>query len=120
VLGLAALMLAVGFTTLLIWRNVKEEPCAERAVSQSLSPDRRALAEVVEVNCASVVATHVSVRAAQGGAQSRRDVFVAAGVAPVTLVWEGTRELVVESPATHVVLQETSWHDVGVRVRLAR
>ena len=119
-LGLAALMLAVGFATLLIWRSDADEPCAERAVSHSLSPDERALAEVFEVSCAAVVATHVSLRPAQASVQARRDVFVAAGVAPVKLSWNDARELVVESPAEHVVLQEPTWRNVGIRLRLVR
>ena len=120
VLGLAALMLAVGFATLLVWRTAKDEPCAERAVSQALSPDRRAVAEVFEVSCASATATHVALRPALEGAQARSDVFVAAGAAPVKLLWSDARDLVVESPASRVLLHETAWRNVGVRVRLVR
>ena len=117
VLGLAALMLAVGVATLLIWRNVRDEPCAEREVSRAFSPDGRALAEVVEVSCAAAVATHVSLRLAGGSETSRQDVFVATGVAPVELRWTDPRALVVESPSRTVVLQETNWRDVAIHVR---
>lgn len=120
VLGLAALMLAVGFATLFIWRTAKDEPCAERAVSQATSPDGKAVAEAFEVRCASATSTHVSVRPALEGAPARGDVFVAAGATPVKLLWNDARELVVESPASRVLLHETTWRNVGVRVRLVR
>jgi hypothetical protein len=120
VLGLAALMLGVAIATLLIWRNVRDEPCAEREISRAISPDGRAIAEVLEVSCASAVATHVSLRPREGSANARQDVFVATGVTPVALRWRDARQLLVESPARTVVLQETGWRNVGIEVRLVR
>ncbi len=47
-------------------------------------------------------------------------VFVAAGSTPVRLSWSEEREMVIESPAPRVLVAETSWRNVGVRVRLVR
>ncbi len=121
VLSLFALMLAIGFTTLLVWRHAPvAEPCASRDVAQSLSPDQRTQADVFEVRCGSTVATHVALRPAGAAEQARGDVFVAPGTVPLRVVWNGPAELAVESPTARVFVEETRWRDIAVRVRRVR
>ena len=45
---------------------------------------------------------------------------IAAGRAPVKVEWNDARELVVETAAERVLVEETSWRSVGVRVRRVR
>ena len=121
VLSLFALMLAIGFTTLLVWRHAPvAEPCASRDVAQSLSPDQRTQADVFEVRCGSTVATHVALRPAGAPEQARGDVFVAPASVPLRVVWNGSAELAVESSAERVFVAETRWRGVAVRVRRVR
>ena len=121
VLSLFALMLAIGFTTLWVWRRAPvAEPCASRDVAQSRSPDQRTQADVFEVRCGQTVATHVALRPAGAPEQARGDVFVAPGTVPVRLLWSGAEELAVESPAERVFVEETRWRHVAVRVRRVR
>jgi len=89
-------------------------------VGRALSPDARALAEVFEVQCGASVATHVALRPPSAPPLARSDVFIAAGSAPVRLIWRENRELLLESAAERVLAQETSWRNVGVRLRLVR
>ena len=120
-IGLLGLMLIAAGVSWWAWRSAPlPEPCESRDLSRSVSPDGRALAEVFEQWCGESVATHVSLRPAAAPIQSRSDVFIAAGVASVRLEWNQDRELVVESPAHRVLVQETAWRNVGVRVRLIR
>lgn len=118
VLALFALMLAIGFATLWVWRHAEPtEPCASRDVAQSRSPDQRTQADVFEVRCGSTVATHVALRPAGASDAARGDVFIAPGTVAVRLVWNGPGELSVESPAPRVFVEETRWRDISIRVR---
>ncbi|MGZ6123530.1 MAG: hypothetical protein ACXWLR_01135 [Myxococcales bacterium] len=115
---LFALMLAIGLAALWLWRRAPPvEPCATRAIAQSRSPDDRALADVFEVICGTSVTTHVALRPSGAPEQARADVFVALGVVPVRALWTGSAELAVESPAARVVVSETRWRNVAVRIR---
>ena len=116
--ALFALMLAIGFATLWLWRrSTAPSPCESREVAHSSSPDGRARADVFEVRCPGAVSTHVALRAEGAPAQARGDVFIALGNAPVRVLWSGDRELVIESPAGRVLVEETRWRNVSVRVR---
>lgn len=116
--ALFALMLAIGLATLWVWRrSPPSEPCARRGIAQARSPDDRALAEVLEVRCRDSVATHVALRRAGAPEQARGDVFIAEGAVPVELVWNGSAELAVKSPAARVFVSETRWRDVAIRIR---
>ncbi len=120
-LGLLALMLAVGAASFWIWRAAPvSPPCEDRDLLSARSPDGRALAEVFEQRCGTSVATHVSLRPAGSPLLARSDVFIAAGSAPVALIWNDARELVVQSPAEHVLVEETSWRNIRVRLRRVR
>ncbi len=115
---LFALMLAIGLATLWLWRRAPPvEPCAQRAIAQSRSPDDRALADVFEATCGTSVTTHVALRLAGAPEQARADVFVAAGSVPVRVLWNGPAELAVESPAPRVFASETRWRGVAIRIR---
>jgi hypothetical protein len=52
--------------------------------------------------------------------QARGDVFIAAGRVPAKLLWNGAGELVIETPAPRLLVEETHWRHVGVRVRRVR
>ncbi|HET9752825.1 MAG TPA: hypothetical protein VFP52_07680 [Myxococcales bacterium] len=118
VFGLSALMLAIGAATLIFWRAQPEaEPCAAKEIAQSRSPDGRTQADVFELRCGTSVDTHVALRAASAPERARSDVFVAAGSARVQAIWSDSRELVVQSASARVLVQETSWRDIAVRVR---
>jgi hypothetical protein len=121
VLALFALMLAIGFTTLWVWRRAPvSEPCASRDIAQSRSPDQRTQADVFEVRCGQTAATHVALRPAGAPEHARGDIFVAPGTVPVRLIWNGSSELAVESPADRVFVEETRWRGIAVRVRRSR
>jgi hypothetical protein len=120
-LGLLATMLAVGAASFWVWRAAPETaPCEDHAVDQARSPDGRTQAEVFEKRCGESVSTHVALRLASAPVQARTDVFIAAGSAPVRLSWTSGRELVLESPAQRVLVEEASWRNVLVRVRRVR
>ena len=120
-LALFALMLAVGAASFWAWRAAPvASPCAERDLAQARSPDGRTLAEVFEKSCGQSVSTHVSLRPAAAPPLARSDVFVAAGTPRVTLLWNDDRKLVVETPADRVLVEESSWRNVGVRLRRVR
>jgi len=117
-LGLSALMLAIGFATLWFWRSAPAPAeCESRDIGQSRSPDGRSQADVFEVRCGRTVATHVALRPAGSPLEARFDVFIAGGSVPVRAVWTGERELLVESSAGRVLAEESRWRDVGIRVR---
>jgi hypothetical protein len=119
-LGLSALMLAIGFATLWFWRSAPSPPdCESHDLGQSRSPDGRSQADVFEVRCGRTVATHVALRQSASPLEARFDVFIAAGSVPVRAVWTGERELVVESSAGRVLAEETRWRNVGIRIRRA-
>jgi hypothetical protein len=119
--GLFALMLAVAGVSFWAWRAAPvPAPCADRDVAQAASPDGRTLAEVFEQRCGDSVATHVSLRAAGSALPARSDVFIAAGTPGVRLLWNEARELVVESPAERVLVEESGWRNVRVRLRRVR
>jgi hypothetical protein len=118
VVGLFAVMLAIGVATLLFWRAQPEsEPCVAKEIAQSRSPDGRTQADVFELRCGTSLDTHVALRAASAPQRARSDVFVAAGSAKVQATWSDSRELVVRSPAARVLVQETSWRDIAIRIR---
>jgi hypothetical protein len=116
--ALFALMLAIGFATLWFWRrSTGPSPCESREVANSGSPDGRSRADVFEVRCPGAVSTHVALRSQSEPAQARADVFIALGNAPVRVLWNGGRELLIESPAARILVEETRWRNVSVRVR---
>jgi hypothetical protein len=118
VFALSAVMLAIGAATLVFWRAQPETaPCAAKEIAQSRSPDGRTQADVFELRCGASVDTHVALRAASAPAGARSDVFIAAGSAPVQATWTDARELVVQSPAARVLVQETSWRNIAIRLR---
>jgi len=119
--GLLALMLAVGAVSFWAWRaSPAVDPCQDVEVSQSRSPDGRVSADVYEKRCGESVTTHVGLRRSDRPLPARGDIFIAAGRVPAQVRWDSDREAVVESPATRVLVQESSWKNVGVRVRLVR
>ena len=118
VLALSAILLAIGVATLLFWRSQPEDaPCDAREIAHSRSPDGRTQADVFELRCGTSVATHVALRPATAPLRARSDVFIAAGSAPVQTIWNDSRELLVRSPAARVLVHESSWRDVSVRLR---
>jgi hypothetical protein len=119
--GLFLLMLAIGAVSFWAWRAAPGPvSCQDLEVSASRSPDGRTQAEVFEKRCGDSVATHVALRPAAAQAPARSDVFIAAGAVRVRLSWNERGELVVESPARRVLVEEPSWRNVGVRVRRVR
>ncbi|MGZ6123338.1 MAG: hypothetical protein ACXWLR_00155 [Myxococcales bacterium] len=120
-LALFALMLGIGLASLWLWRRAPVPvPCASREIAHSRSPDDRAQADVFEMRCGESTATHVALRLAGAPEQSRGDVFIAKGTVPVHLVWNGSAELAVDSPATRVFVVETRWRNVTIRIRRSR
>lgn len=119
--ALLAIMLAIGAVSYLAYlRSPPPVPCAERQIAQSEAPGGRTEADVFEVNCGGSLATHVALRPAQTPVQARSDVFIAAGSARVALLWNAERELIIESPARRVLVLESSWRNVAVRLRRVR
>jgi hypothetical protein len=119
--GLFALMLAIAGVSFWAWRAAPvPAPCIDRDVTSALAPDGRTLAEVFEQRCGESVATHVSLRPADSPLLMRSDVFIAAGTPAVRLFWNEPRELVVESPAERVMVEESGWRSVRVRLRRVR
>ena len=117
-LGLSALMLAIGFATLWFWRSAPAPAeCESREVGQSRSPEGHSQADVFEVTCGRTVATHVALRLSGSPLEARFDVFIAGGSVPVRAVWTGEHELVVESSAGRLLAEETRWRNVGIRIR---
>jgi hypothetical protein len=114
-------MLAIGAVSFWAWRAAPlPSSCQDVELSASRSPDGRTQAEVFEKRCGDSVATHVALRPAAAQAAARSDVFIAAGAVRVRLSWNDRGELVVESPARSVLLEEPSWRNLGVRVRRVR
>lgn len=119
--ALFALMLAVGAVSFWAWRAAPvPAPCQDESVSSSRSPEGRTQADVFHRHCGESVSTHVALRPAAAPAQARGDVFIAAGSVPVEIFWSGERELVVQSSAPRVLVEETSWRNVSVRLRRIR
>ena len=119
--GLLALMLAIGGISFWAWRAGPEDAtCVDADVSSALSPDGRTQADVFEKRCGDSVATHVALRPRSSPLAARGDVFIAAGRVRVLLSWNERGELVVESPARRVLVEETHWRKVTVRVRRVR
>jgi len=115
--ALFALMLAIGLASLWLWRrSPADAPCASRDLAQARSPDGRTQADVFEVRCGNSLATHVALRPAGAPEAARGDVFIAAGTAPVRLTWNGPGELVLESPAKRVLVEETRWRTTSIRI----
>jgi hypothetical protein len=110
-------MLAIGGVSFWFWRAAPPvAPCDNRLLSEARSPDARFVAAAYERRCAQSVTTHVSLRRSAAAFRPQGDVFVAAGQAKVALRWPEERQLVVESPAQKVLVEETSWRSVAVRV----
>lgn len=119
--GLLLLMLAIGGVSFWAWRAGPEgTACEDVDLSGSRSPDGRAQADVYQKRCGDSVATHVALRPASAPLAARSDVFIAAGSVRVLLSWNDRNELVVESPARRVLVEETHWRNVSVRVRRVR
>jgi hypothetical protein len=115
--GLFALMLAIGLASLWFWRSSREpSPCESHEMARSLAPDGRVRADVFEVRCPGAVTTHVALLPADRPVEARSDVFVGLGAVPVRVFWNGERELRIESPAERVLVEETRWRDVQVRI----
>jgi hypothetical protein len=114
-------MLLIGAVSFWAWRAAPASPgCPQVELSQSRSPDGRAQADLFEVRCGDSVSTHVALRPPSAPLRARGDVFVAAGRDRVRLSWSETGELVIETPARRVLVEETHWRKVGVRVRRVR
>jgi hypothetical protein len=96
------------------------KPCEVIERASSRSPDGRVQADVFDQRCGDSVATHVALRPVGSPVQARGDVFIAAGSVRAAPVWRDNHEVVIESPARHVLIEETSWRNVGVRIRLVR
>jgi hypothetical protein len=119
--GLFALMLATALATFWFSRRAPDQTtCDTRDLAQSVSPDREAQADLFEVRCADLLTTHVALRAPLAPAYSRSDVFVAVGSLPLRLTWPGARELTIESPQARVLVAETRWRAIGVKIRQGR
>ena len=119
--GLFALMLAVGAVSFWAWRSAPApSPCTDVDLSASPSPDGRVRADAYEKRCGDSLSTHVALRPAGSPVPARADVFIAAGRERVLLSWNERGELVIESPARRVLVEETSWRNVGVRLRRVR
>jgi len=116
--GLFALMFAVGLASFWLWRRSQGEPspCASREIAQSRAPDGRSRADVFEVVCPGSVTTHVALLLAERPTEARADVFVALGSVPVRVVWSGEREVRIESPAERLLVEETRWREISVRI----
>ena len=116
--GLFALMLAIGLATLVLWhRSPEPEPCEARDLTHSRSPDDRSEADVFELHCGPSVTTHVALRSSMSAPKSHADVFVAEDLVPIQVIWTGPRELLVQSSAARVLVAETRWRDVSVKIR---
>jgi hypothetical protein len=121
VLALFATMLAIGAVSFWLWRAAPPvAPCDNRVLSEAASPDARFMAAAYERRCSQSVTTHVALRPFKASFKPQGDVFVAAGLERIALRWPEERQLVVESPAQRVLVQETSWRGVAVRVVLVR
>ena len=119
--GLFALMLATALATFWFSRRAADEvACDTRDLAQSVSPDQQAQADLFEVRCGDSLTTHVALRAPLAPAYSRSDVFVAIGSLALRLAWPGPRELVIESPQARVLVAETRWRAIGVKIRQGR
>jgi hypothetical protein len=119
--GLFVLMLAIAAVSFWAWRTAPEPPvCQTVEMKQSRSPDGRAQADLFEVRCGDSVATHVALHPPASSSHARSDVFIAAGRVPARLLWNDAGELVIETPAQRVLVEETQWRNLGVRVRRVR
>ena len=116
--ALFALMLAVGLVTLWLWRRSPEpEPCQSRTVAQSRSPDDRSDAEIYELKCGASLTTHIALRSAMASPKARADILVVEGTAPLRMTWTSAREISIDAPETRILVTETRWRDVSVKVR---
>jgi hypothetical protein len=116
--GLFVLMLAAGAVSLWLWRRSPEpEPCESRTVARSRSPDDRSEAEIFELKCSKSLTTHVALRPSMAPSRSRSDVLVIEGSAPVGATWISPKELSIEVPPARVLVTETRWRDVTVKLR---
>jgi len=119
--GLFALMLAIGLATLVLWhRSPEPEPCEARDLTHSRSPDDRSEADVFELHCGPSVTTHVALRSSMSAPRSRADIFVAEGPVPIHVEWTSPREVLVQSPSARLLVVETRWRDVSIKLRPQR
>ena len=118
--GLFALMLAIAAASFSFFRRAPDPAsCDTRDLAQSVSPTGTAQADLFELRCGQSVTTHVALRAPLAPVYSRSDVFVALGAVPLRVSWTAAHELAVESPQTRVLVSETRWRDVAVKLRPA-
>jgi hypothetical protein len=116
-LALFGAMAAVGAVSFWLWRAAPPvAPCDTRVVSEARSPDARFVAAAYESRCGESVTTHVALRPAAAAFKPRGDVFVVPGQPRVALRWPQEREVVIESPAQRVLVEESSWRGVTVRI----
>lgn|GEM_PF-1325221 len=122
-LGLFALMLAVGLLAFLASRVAPSGPeCKDRVLAESRSPEDRFIATSFERTCGAQVATAVGLRLSEGpftGAE-KDTVFVAPGQVAVRLLWREELQFVIESKAQAVAREESSWRKVQVTLRRLR
>jgi hypothetical protein len=119
--ALLATMLAIGAVSFWFWRAAPPvAPCDDRLIAEAPSPDARFVAAAYQRRCAESITTHVALRPAAAKFRPQGDVFVAAGQTRIALRWREDRQLVVESPAERLLVQETSWRSIAVRVVLVR
>jgi hypothetical protein len=118
--GLFVLMHAIAAASWTFSRRAPDPTsCETRDLSRSVSPDQDAQADVFEVRCGNSITTHVALRAPLAPVHGRSDVFVALGVVPLRVDWSGPRELAVEASPARVLVAESRWRAVAVRIRHA-
>ncbi len=117
--GLFALMVAIGLATLWLWRQSQSRepsPCESHEIERSLAPGGRVRADVFEVRCPGATTTHVALLFAQRPSGARSDVFIGLGSVPVRVSWTGEHELRIESTAERRLVEESRWRDISVRI----
>jgi len=94
--------------------------CANEVHSESVSPDGRYIASVIERNCGATTdyVTAVQIRGARSAFSGRTwdDVFRVGGVATVRLSWDGSNHLLVARPhrPSQTFAASSTWDDIRI------
>ena len=92
--------------------------CADNVKSQSVSPDGRYIARLVERDCGATTdySTVVDLRLSSESLDSHQDnwILTMPGRHSITLTWQGNTELMIMLPQSRTVVQKTAWGDVEV------